>query len=237
MSDKVKLPCPAGRGCSFTTIELIYDQANEQLQSHISIAHPTTTGSSAFASQQQAERVKRPTIQMTGNTIDNSDYEHFEMLFKRYKERLGHDEGSNAAALLFECLSPEVSKILYDTCGDSLKNLTEVDLFSQIRLCCVSKKTRQASVMELFRTKQEAGQNIQSFLASLKAKARQCGFNKQVSCIKKDCSTQINVTFDTEIINDLFLAGLKDTELQQDLMAEENLDLDKAVRRPYCSIT
>ena len=102
MSDRVKLPCPAGRGCSFTTIELIYEQANEQLQSHIGIAHPTTTGAPALASQQQAERVKRPTIQMTGNTIDNSDYEHFEMLFKRYKERLGHDEESNAAALLFE---------------------------------------------------------------------------------------------------------------------------------------
>ena len=82
MGDKVKLPCPAGGGCSFTTIELKYEHANEQLQSHISIAHTTTTGSSVLASQ-QAERVKRPTIQMTGNTIDNSDYEYFEMLFKR----------------------------------------------------------------------------------------------------------------------------------------------------------
>merc|ERR1711873_68256 len=84
--------------------------------------------------------------------------------------------------------------------------------------------------MELFRTKQEPGQNIQSFLASLKAKARQCEFVKQVTCTNKECITQISVSFDTEIISDLFLAGLKDAELQQDLMAEENLTLDKAVR-------
>ena len=85
------------------------------------------------------------------------------MLFKCYKERLGHDEGFIAAALLFECFGSEVSKVLYDTRGDNLNSLTEVDLFSQIELCCVSKKTQQASVMVLFRTKQEAGQNTQVF--------------------------------------------------------------------------
>ena len=85
-------------------------------------------------------------------------------------------------------------------------------------------------MMELFRSKQEPGQNIQSFLASLKAKAGQCEFVKQVTCTNKECITQISVSFDTEIISDLLLAGLKDAELQQDLMAEENLTLDKVVR-------
>ena len=77
MSDRVKLPCPAGRGCSFTTIELIYEQANEQLQSHIGIAHPTTTGASALASPQQAERVKRPILNLSGKMLDPEEFEHF----------------------------------------------------------------------------------------------------------------------------------------------------------------
>ena len=70
MGDKVQLPCPAGGGCNFTTIELIYEHANQQLQSHIDIVHGSATSSSAVASH-QAERVKRPMIQfpVTQSTV------------------------------------------------------------------------------------------------------------------------------------------------------------------------
>ena len=82
MGDRVKLPCPAGSSCDFVTIELPYEQANQQLTSHISIAHAAATVGQA-ANKSQAERVKRPTLSMQGNSMEQADYDHFTMLYNR----------------------------------------------------------------------------------------------------------------------------------------------------------
>ena len=170
----------AGGSCSFKTVELPNEHANEQLKSHIAIVHQATSSQVQVRNGQQGERVKRPILSMSGNTMEQADLDHFAMLYTHYKQRLVHSEEDDTAPLLFECLNPEVTKILHDACGDSLKGLGEKDLFVQIKTCCVLKRTRQAIVMELFRTKQEPGQNVQTFLATLKAKSRQCGFKKTV---------------------------------------------------------
>ena len=54
--------------------------------------------------------------------------------------------------------------------------------------------------------------------------------NKSYSTYFQSIKFQINVSFDTDIISDLFLGGLKDAELQQDLMARFRYSCS------YCSI-
>ena len=77
---------------------------------------------------------------------------------------------------------------------------------------------------ELHRQKQEPGQTVSTFIVSLKWKARQCEL--RIKC--DHCQQQCN--FSDKLIITLFLMGLQDADLQQDLLAVQELDLDKCIR-------
>ena len=72
---------------------------------------------------------------------------------------------------------------------------------------------------------QELGQTVRCFLAKLKSKARQC--NMKLTCSNLSCKT-VNSYRDAVILS-LFINGINDLELQQDLLAVQNITLDKAI--------
>jgi hypothetical protein len=111
------------------------------------------------------------------------------------------------------------------TAASGIKNLTEQEIFKNIIACCVTKQTVQARTTELHRIRQKPGQPVQSFLANLKSKARQC--DMRLSCTNLTCQTELN--YSEPVILGLFINGVIDIELQQDLLAEQNLTLHKAV--------
>ena len=154
--------------------------------------------------------------------LDPEEYEHFVYTFQQFKNRLGDDQ--DGATLLRECLGTDVSRILYANFGAALGTFTEKQILSSITKHCVNQQTIQARASELHRQKQEPGQTVSTFLASLKSKARQCDL--RVKCA--NCQHQCD--FSEKIILTLFLKGLQDTDLQQDLLAEQDLDLDKCLR-------
>ena len=116
--------------------------------------------------------------------------------------------------------------MLYSSLGTEIKNLSEQEIFENIITCCVTKQTVQARTTELHRIRQEPGQQVQSFLANLKSKARQC--NMKLICGNVTWQTEIN--YSEPVILGLFINGVNDLELQQDLLAEQNMTLDKAVK-------
>jgi hypothetical protein len=66
---------------------------------------------------------------------------------------------------------------------------------------------------------------VQSFLANLKSKARQC--EMKLTCTKITCLTKLN--YSEPLILGLFINRVSDMELQQDLLAEQNMTLTKVV--------
>jgi hypothetical protein len=171
----------------------------------------------------QAERVKRPSLTLSGQSIDQEEYDHFHYQFVQYKEWLV-DDVDNLARLL-ECLAVDVSKMLYISLGAEIKNLTEKGIFENIIACCVTKQTVQTRTTELHRIRQEPGQPVQSFLTNLKSKARQC--DMRLTCSNVAC--QAELIYSEPVILGLFINGVNDIELQQDLLAEQNMTLAKAV--------
>jgi hypothetical protein len=111
--------------------------------------------------------VKRPTLTISGQSIDQEEYEHFCYQYKQYKERLCDDRDSPAK--LLGCLSPDVSKMLYSSLGAEMK----------------------------------------------------------LTCTNVTCQTELN--YSEPIILSLFINGLSDMEFQQDLLAEQNMTLTKAL--------
>jgi hypothetical protein len=83
--------------------------------------------------------VKRPNLTLSGQSIDQEEYDLFQYQSVQYKERLG-DNMDNPARLL-ECLLDDMSKMLYSSLGTEIKNLTEQEIFENIITCCVTKQT------------------------------------------------------------------------------------------------
>jgi hypothetical protein len=146
--------------------------------------------------------MKQPTLTLSGQSINQEEYNHFHFQFEQYKERLSNNV-DNPARLL-ECLVPDVSKMLYSSLGAEVKNLTAQVIFENIITCCVTKQTVQARTTELHRIRQDPGQPVQSFLANLKSKAKQC--KMRLTCTNPTCLTELN--YSDPVILGLFINGV-----------------------------
>ena len=222
---KVSLDCIEA-DCEFKTQEVEQDLALQLLDRHMNSKHqhiqPVAAGGRQHAPQ--AERVKRPVLSFTGSTLEQEEYDHFLYQFEIYKDRLGGDQDS--ALLLRECLATDISRTIFSSYGSRMKSLTEAELLQAIVTCCVSKQTIQARINELHKVKQDSGQSVQSFLAALKMKGRQCDL--KIKCSKSGCGEMVD--YSEEVIRNLFIMGLSDVELQQDIMVVDDLTLDTAVK-------
>ena len=215
---KIKLNCIQD-GCTFQTQEVENELAIQLLTLHVNTQHAGGDKQNA-----QAERVKRPILTFTGTSLEQEEYDHFLYQFELYKDRLGGSQ--NGALLLPECLATDISRTIFSSYGNTMKDLTEVQLQQAILTCCVSKQTIQARINELYKVKQDSGQTVQNFLAALKMKGRQC--NLRIKCSKVGCGEMVD--YSEEVVRNLFIMGLSDIDLQQDLMVVDDLTLDKAVK-------
>ena len=165
--------------CSYVTEDVAENLVDmlELLKIHAMTCHTATTPAGTPTHQTQAERVKRPILTLSGKMLDPEEYEHFVYTFRQFKNRLGDDQ--DGATLLRECLGVDVSRILYSNFGAALGSFTEEQILTNITKHCVNQQTIQAHTTELHRQKQEPGQTVSSFLASLKSKARQCDLRVQ----------------------------------------------------------
>ena len=212
--------------CSYTTEDAAttIELRVELLKIHNQSCHPVPVPVPAATPTRhvQAERVKRPLLNLTGQALEQEDYDHFLYMFEQYKARLGQDE--DAATLLRECLGADVSRVLFANVGEGLSKFTEVEIKDQIVKSCVTKQTPQARSTELHRLRQEPDQSVATFLATLRSKARQCDL--KVKCDK--CNAMND--FSDKTILMLLIRGLSDLELQQDLLAEQDIDLDTCIK-------
>ena len=122
--------------------------------------------------------------------------------FRQFKDRLGDDQ--DGATLLRECLGTDISRILYSNFGAAMGSFTEEQIRTSITKHCVNQQTIQARTTELHRQKQELGQTVSAFLASLKSKARRRQCDLSIRC--DNCQHQYD--FIEKIILTFFLKGL-----------------------------
>ena len=143
--------CDQNAGAPYKTEKVDSAIAWAMMQSHIALSHPVVAPAGpAREARPQAERVKMPALTLSGQSIDQEDYDHFEYLFSQYKARLG-DNVDNPSRLL-ECLAEDVSKMLFSSLGAEMTNMTEAQLFDSISASCMTKQTVQART-ELHRIK------------------------------------------------------------------------------------
>ena len=80
---RVKLPCVAGGGCDFQTVELEYEQSKELLDAHLRHAHPVAAGAGGGAGgHKKPEKFPRPELKLDAST---EDWNEFKVTWSQYK--------------------------------------------------------------------------------------------------------------------------------------------------------
>ena len=116
----MRLSCPAP-GCATETEEFPEAaQALEMLKLHVSLVHGGAS---------KPEKPRRPSLSMTGDVVEHGVWAAFKHQFSTYKS-LANIFGQ-AVNHLLECLAPEVYRVLFDTYGESLSQMTEEKLLGE----------------------------------------------------------------------------------------------------------
>ena len=201
-------------GCSYATEAMEATVAVEFLKMHVSQVHGIAS---------KPEKPKKPVLEMSGNTIDSLEWDAFTHKFSVYKKLSGISEDTSSSHLL-DCLSKEVYGILFSTYGSDISNQDEKTLSANLKRLVVRKKNKLLNIMELLTLRQDSDERILNFISRIKAKARHCDLSKRCTC---GASVDFKDTFTLYML----VAGVSDTEIQQDLLTKEDLTLDSAESR------
>lgn len=212
----IALPCPAP-ACEYSTTELEPAIAIQMLEIHRATNHVATPA----AGGNKAEKPRRPLLELPGESVDETGWALFLHEWQRYKVLGNLTE--NLSAHLQDCLSPEINRILYSTHGPLLTTQNEATVLNNIKSLVVRARNPLVSVVELMRLHQGSDQPVQTFLAQVKSTARHCMF-------KVKCTCELNVDYTDQMVLHQLLVGLYDNEVQEDLLAIDNITLDKAIK-------
>ena len=78
----------------------------ELLRIHTQTCHPVNTPAATPTRQAQAERVKRPLLNLTGQALEQEEFDHFLYMFEQYKKRLGQDQDSATSEIVVLLMQP-----------------------------------------------------------------------------------------------------------------------------------
>ena len=200
-------------GCPYTTEEVEACDAIEFLKLHTSQNHGVAS---------KPEKPKKPVLEIVGNTIDTLDWEAFLHKFEVYKKLSGIT--ADAGSHMLDCLSKEVYAVLFSTYGSKISSQEEKDLCENLKRLVVRKQNKLLNIMELLGLKQDSDERILNFISRVKAKARQCDLSIKCTCGKA-------VDFKDNFTLYMLVAGVNDSEIQEDLLTEEELTLEAAEKR------
>ena len=142
----------------------------------------------AHSNGNKPEKRRRPDLAMTGDAMEDTEWEQFVFRYEQYKTLAGVTKDSSSH--LLECLSSEVYGVLFSTYGREISSQTEAALLENIKRLVVRQRNTMASIMAVLRMSQDSDQAILNYIAQLRAAARQCNFKLQCSCGKDNGFTE-----------------------------------------------
>lgn len=139
--------------------------------------------------------------------------------------------------LFLNCISQCVYKIIHDRVAPEVpKNKSIEELFKILDSHYVSKTNKRAERFKFNKVVQESGESMADYLARIRDAASDCNFGDYVKAagIEKLNNTDVSLlrakSLEDHII-DRFVMGIKCTRIQQALLADDPVSLEKAYEK------
>jgi len=207
----VVVDCPYP-DCDFQTTDASDALAATLLQIHAAGAH--STNNQNLPSTARIEKVKRPTISIGGTT---EGWSYFNIRWKDYVAAT-KVSGRDLVVQLLECCDEDLRKDLTRAAGGSLTNKTEEEVLTAIKTLAVREENAMVARVALHDMRQDRDEPIRSFGARIRGQAAICKY--LLTCT---CGTEMN--YSNEILRDVVVRGLVDSEIQLDLLSDSNQNM------------
>ena len=161
--------------------------------------------------------MKAPERPEVGLGFSETQWAFFKDEWKLYKRRasLTPDQINDE---LRSCCSKELRKTLFDFVGSAaIDGYTEAELLLKIKQTAVIGKNKAVHRKEFYEIVQAPDEQLNRFVAKLKAKAERCNFT--MICSREGC-TQVN-NYGEEMLKDQMTTGLYDKDVQQEVLAKD----------------
>ncbi len=204
------IQCPI-EGCTYETPDVKPVVADALITAHAT-SHGTPSGSTQAA---RVEKVKRPTVSLAGTT---EDWQYFKSRWNDYVKATKL-EGTDRIIQLLECCDDQLRRDLTRNAGGTLTGMPEDAVFGAMRRLAVSEENTMVARVTLHNMRQDRAEPIRAYGDRLRGQASVCKYTKQCT----GCDT--NVDYTEAILRDVLCRGLDDTEIQMDLLGDENQDM------------
>ena len=205
-----ELPCSV-TGCTWKTLDVAYAAGAALLNSHM-FNH--TQGNNVRTS---AQRIPRPTL---SPKCTPEEWRYFNNKWNDYKSATGI-QGSEIIIHLTDCCDPTLQLNIFRTHG-KLTGKTEEEALETIKQMAVQKENKTVTRATLLQTKQDLGEPITSYVARLKGLASSCEYYSTRSCTS---GHEVTINYADDIIRDVVVTGINDTEIQADILGHTNQDM------------
>jgi len=212
MAEKIKMQCPAPE-CTFQTAEAEASVVAVLLSIHASTVH--TPQATASVSTPRGPKLDRPRVD---SGIDEETWNAFIRRWDAFRLGSGITIGE-APRQLFHCASDALGDlILKSDPSITTRSLEEVrQLMKSLAVIPVSIGVIRA---ELSKMSQDADEQFRTFAAKVRGKAETCAFS---TCVKCSCGLDIIADYTNEVIIDVLLAGIYDTDIRLEALSDRGL--------------
>ena len=206
------------QGCTFTASNDDKDlmlaafgshQKNHDIQANTVNAAPQRNETS------RGQRTERPKIRKGGS---EETWNTFFTRWNNYKKTSGIPE-SVVTGELFQCCSEELGDDIIRE-NPQLLDGSEEDLLAAIKriaIIPVAKTVRRSDVLQM---RQDHDEGVRAFYSRVKGKADTCAYT--VICTHSECGRKVDYTH--EVIKDMLVTGLADSEIRRDVLGWQELD-------------
>ena len=207
------IPCSHAPECTYTTDPgASVSEAITLLQMHEKAKHTQQVPTS---SSLKADKVRRPTITGGGSS---EDWQYFVTRWEEYASATKLADKDKVLQLL-ECCDEQLRRDLTRAAGGTLSAKPMSEVMEAIHKLAVREENTMVARFTLHQMVQEVDEPVRNFGARIKGQANICKYNTKCS----NCDHSMEYT--DEILRDILVRGLADTEIQLSLLGDKNQDM------------
>lgn len=206
------IPCSHAPECKYVTVDTTIGEAITLLQMHEKAKHEQQTIASSVV---KADKVRRPTITGGGSS---EDWQYFVTRWEEYASATKLSDSDKVLQLL-ECCDEQLRRDLTRAAGGTLSAKPENEVMKAMRKLAVREENTMVARFSLHQMSQDADEPVRNFGARIKGQANVCNYSTECP----NCAHNIDYT--DEILRDVLVRGLADTEIQLQLLGDKNQDM------------
>ena len=208
--------------CQFTGCEWKVEHTSEAVAIALLTSHGNvhTHGRGPTDARMKQPKVDRPELLQD---ISDEDWETYEEEWRRFKRSWYTTSTTQMEVTdqLLQCCEQNLRRLLVKQ-DPEISSQPEHDVLKAIREMAVIKIAASVRRTKLMLSRQDHGVNFREYYANTRAAAATC--NYKIQCRHDCCAEKDPIDYTQNVVKDIILAGMADSDIRRDVLGLSDLD-------------